>query len=183
MKIFITWLAKVMPSDLGGKFVRRQIYSRYWGHKNFSVGDGVFISGIRKMQIGESCTISSNVKLSCEGEGKIIIGKNFYCNFNCYFSSRNSSITVGDNCLFGPDVYLVNTNHGAGRTDLIRSQSEVAAPIVIEDDVWIGAKAVILPNVTIGKGAIVAAGSVVNRDVAPYTIVGGVPAKYIKQRN
>lgn len=183
MKTVVRWVAQMFPADLGGNFLRRRLYSRYWGHKSFSVGNNVYISGIRKIKVGESSHFSSNVKLCCEGTGEINIGRNFFCNFNCYFSSRDSSITIGDDCLFGPDVYLVNTNHGFKSGSLIREQFERASPILIGNDVWIGAKAVILPDVQIGEGAIIAAGSVVNKNVAAYTIVAGVPAKFIKNRD
>jgi acetyltransferase-like isoleucine patch superfamily enzyme len=183
MKTVVRWIAQTFPTNLGGNLLRKRLYSRYWGHRNFSIGDNVYISGIRKIKIGESAYISSNVKLCCEGTGEINIGDNFYCNFNCYLSSKDSSITIGNDCLFGPDVYLVNTNHGFKSGSLIREQSEAALPILIGNDVWIGAKSVILANVRIGEGAVIAAGSLVNKDVAAYTIVAGVPAKFLKNRD
>ena len=182
MKEVFRWLLRIFPSDLGGNRVRRIVYSKYWGHKNFNIGNNVYITGARKMTIGNGCNFSPNVKLYCAEGGEIHIGENFYCNFNCFLSSYDATISIGNDCLFGPDVYLVNTNHGIDSDTLIREQSMKAGPIQIGNDVWIGAKSVILPNVKIGEGAIIAAGSVVSKNVKPYTIVGGVPARFIKNR-
>ena len=83
----------------------------------------------------------------------------------------------------GVNVAMIAFNHGFYTREIpVKEQDYVDAAITIEDDVWIGAGVVILAGVTIGKGAIIAAGAVVNKDVPPYTIVGGVPAKVIKER-
>ena len=83
----------------------------------------------------------------------------------------------------GPDVLILNSNHLYQNPNiLIRKQGIVYARVVIEDDVWIGTRSIILPGVTIGKGSVIAAGSVVTKDVPPYNLVGGIPAKIIKKR-
>ena len=75
-------------------------------------------------------------------------------------------------------------NHGLYTTDVpTKEQDYMDAPIVVEDDVWVGGGSIILSGVTIGKGAVIAAGAVVNKDVPPYAIVGGVPAKVLKYRD
>lgn len=86
--------------------------------------------------------------------------------------------------MMGPNCTLRATKHGFDRTDIPmveQSGGEPCAPI-IEDDVWIGANAIVLPGVRIGRGSIVAAGSVVTRDVGQFTIVGGNPARLIRHR-
>jgi len=98
-------------------------------------------------------------------------------------AGRNSKIAIGDNCLFGPSVIIETHNHGFSRTDIPMNQQQLTEKdIIIGNDVWVGARVVILQGVTIGDGAIVAAGAVVTKDVAPYSIVGGVPAKLIRMR-
>jgi acetyltransferase-like isoleucine patch superfamily enzyme len=79
-------------------------------------------------------------------------------------------------------VYIVDSNHTFRREELINRQPNTTASIVIGNDVWIGTKATVLAGVTIGDGAIIASGAIVNRDVEPYTIVGGAPLKVIGLR-
>jgi acetyltransferase-like isoleucine patch superfamily enzyme len=92
-------------------------------------------------------------------------------------------ITIGDNTLIGAYSYIVSANHRfESRAAPIRDQGYRGAPIEIGEDVWIGTHVVILPGVRIGKGAIIGAGSLVNRNIPEYEIWGGVPARFIKKR-
>ncbi|WP_462354514.1 DapH/DapD/GlmU-related protein [Alistipes timonensis] len=86
--------------------------------------------------------------------------------------------------MMGPDVLVFTSNHESGRTDIpMRLQGNGATKqVTICSDVWVGARVIILPGVTIGKGAIIGAGAVVAKDVPDYAIVGGVPAKIIGYR-
>lgn len=106
----------------------------------------------------------------------ISIGKDVFINSGCHFQDQGG-ITIGDGSLIGHNVVLATINH-----DLLPSQKRKNhyAPITIGSNVWIGSNAVILPGVTIGEWAVVAAGAVVTHDVPPLTIVGGVPARVIK---
>ena len=107
----------------------------------------------------------------------IRIGKNVFINTGCRFQDQGG-ITIGDDVLLGHNVVLATLNHDPV---VARRASMLPAPIVIGDKVWIGANATVLPGVTIGKGAIVAAGAVVHRDVPPFTVVGGVPARILRE--
>jgi len=92
------------------------------------------------------------------------------------------SLTVGDYSLFGEGVSIHDDNHVIGRgREPIASRGLVTRPVAIGRNVWVGAKAVILPGVHIGDNAVVGAGAVVTRDVPPYTVVAGVPARVIKE--
>ncbi len=106
----------------------------------------------------------------------ITIGKNVFINAGCKFQDQGG-IAIGDGALIGHNVVMATLNH-----DLVPENrgSMHPAPIVIGKNVWIGANATILPGVTIEDGAIVAAGAVVTKDAAANTIVGGIPAKLIK---
>ena len=107
----------------------------------------------------------------------ITFGKNVFINSGCKFQDQGG-ITVGNNVLIGHNVVLATLDHNicvSKRVELF------AAPIVIEDNVWIGANVTVTSGVTIGKGSIVAAGAVVTKDVPEYSIVGGVPAKVIRE--
>ena len=106
---------------------------------------------------------------------------------NCLISEFNvlrgqGGITIGDNVYTSPHVQLIAVNHVyKDPTQPIIAQGITARGIVIEDNVWIGSGAIILDGVRIGEGAVIAAGAVVNKDVPPYTIAAGVPAKVIKE--
>jgi acetyltransferase-like isoleucine patch superfamily enzyme len=106
----------------------------------------------------------------------LTIGKRVFINSGCKFQDQGG-ITIGDDVLIGHNVVIATLNHSFDpehRGDL------EPRPVEIGHKVWIGANATILPGVTIGDGAIVAAGAVVTKDVTPLTVVGGVPAKLIK---
>ena len=182
IKTLFIFFIRVLPSVFGGQKMRSIFYSKYWGHDSFIIAENVTITGIKNISIGKFFRVCPDVKLFSQNNGLIIIGNNFFANYNCFISSKKSIIRIGDNCLLGPDVTILNTNHVFLKNKLIRDQEEISSPIIIGNDVWIGAKAIILPGVTIGDGAVIAAGSLVNKDVASYTIVGGVPAKKIKNR-
>ena len=109
----------------------------------------------------------------------ISFGENVFVNANVHMQDQGG-IQIGNNVLIGHQVVIATLDH-----DLDPKQRGVLhpAPVVIEDDVWIGANATITKGVTIGQGAVIAAGSVVTKDVPPMTIVGGVPAKVIKEIN
>lgn len=117
-----------------------------------------------------------------QGTGSLLIGERTYINEYCVIGC-NDEITVGRDVMISPYVTIRDTDHAFERTDIpMNRQGITTAPIHIGDDVWIGHGAAILKGVTVGTGAIVAAGAVVTRDVAPYDIVGGVPAKRIGSR-
>ena len=178
----IWWFFRVFPSVLGGNRLRRLLYAKYLGNRDFIIPDNVTLSGIKQIKIGHTLRVCPYVKMICENKGTIRIGNNFFANYNTFIYANDDSINIGNDCLIGPDVLIINNNHQMSPHELIRMQECAKSRIIIGNDVWIGAKAVILPGVTIGDGAIIAAGSVVNKDVKPYTLVAGVPAKYIKNR-
>lgn len=107
----------------------------------------------------------------------IKIGSNVFINSGCKFQDQGG-IIIGNNALIGHNVVLATIDHALSPAE---SRKMNYAPIHIGDNVWIGSSAVILKGVTIGQWAIVAAGSVVNRDVPEFTVVGGVPARVIKR--
>ena len=111
----------------------------------------------------------------------IFMGNNVYCNMDCVFLDVNT-ITIGNNVMLGPRVNLFTAGHPID-ADVRISDLEFGLPIVIEDKVWIGGNATILPGVTVGENSIVAAGAVVPKDVPANSIVGGNPARLIRMIN
>lgn len=127
--------------------------------KTCNIEKGVFFGNGSGIKIGERSGIGLNARIQ-------------------------GPLTIGDHVMMGPDTIIYTKNHETLRTDIPMIEQGITAPreVTIEDDVWIGARVVILPGVRLGTGSIVAAGSVVTKDVEPYSIVGGVPAKKIKSR-
>lgn len=111
-----------------------------------------------RITIGKGCFISSEVRFECAPEVTITIGDRVQVGSRCSFETMNHSLT------------LLEKNQRGGFPESIK----------IEDDVWLAARVTVLPGVTIGKGSVVAAGAVVTKDVPPFTLVGGVPAKIIR---
>lgn len=116
------------------------------------------------------------------GIKNITVGKNVFIGLNTRLVAYESPISIGDNSLIAANCLLITRSHVYSGKGTISSQGYRSLPIVIGKDVWIGDGAIILAGVTIGNGAIIAARAVVSRDVKSNTIVGGVPAKYIKNR-
>lgn len=106
----------------------------------------------------------------------ITVGKNVFINACCHFQDQGG-ITLGDNCLVGHNVVFATLNHGFVPEE---RQSMLPAPIVVGRNVWIGSNSTILQGVTIGDNSIIAAGSVVTKDVPANAIVAGVPARFIR---
>ncbi len=125
--------------------------------------------------VGVNPSVSAN--FHCDFGCNIHVGNNFYAGYNCTMLDY-AEIRIGDNCMVGPDVGIYTTYHDEKPEG--RYLSGYAEPITIGNDVWIGGGARILSGVTIGDGAIIAAGAVVRNNVDSRTIVGGVPAKFIK---
>ncbi|KAK5076992.1 hypothetical protein LTS08_007547 [Lithohypha guttulata] len=115
----------------------------------------------------------------CDYGSNIRIGSRFFANFGCIILDCGL-VEIGDRVMFGPNVHLYAATHET-EVESRRKDIEYTRPIVIEDDVWVGGQAVILPGVTIGKGSTVSAASVVTRDVPPWSVVRGAPARVVKQ--
>lgn len=114
----------------------------------------------------------------CDYGYNIHVGDNFFANYN-FVVLDGAEVRIGNDVFIAPNVGLYTAGHPLDAS--VRNTGiEYAKPIVIEDDVWIGAGVSVCPGVTIGRGAVIAAGSTVTKDVAPYSLVGGVPAKFIK---
>lgn len=106
----------------------------------------------------------------------IAVGENVFINACCHFQDHGG-VTIGDGCQIGHNVVFATLNHGLDPEE--RSHT-YPAPIMLGKNVWIGSNAIILQGVTVGDNAVIAAGAVVTKDVAANTVVGGVPAKFIK---
>lgn len=106
----------------------------------------------------------------------IRLGERVFINSGCRFQDQGG-ITIGDDALIGHNVVLATLNHDMAPD---KRQTVIPSPIIIEDHVWIGSNATVLAGVTIGSGSVIAAGAVVTSDVAPGIVVGGVPARKLR---
>lgn len=158
--------------------------------KSFSLEEGCEIVGLSKRGVifGNRCTVGrfatirpTNVLVNEAGEG-LKVGD--HSNIGPYsWIGCSGYIEIGNNVMMGPRVNLLAENHNLERTDNpMKEQGVTRGTIVIEDDCWLGANCSVLSNVRIGRGSVVATGAVVTKDVPPYSIVGGVPAKIIRSR-
>jgi len=117
----------------------------------------------------------------------IEIGNDVFIGSGAVLNASDSGIKIGNKVMFGPNVTIMGGDHNTSKIgeymfDVKEKLPENDLPIIIEDDVWVGTGVIILKGVTIGKGCIIAAGAVVNRNIPPYSIAAGVPAKVIKKR-
>lgn len=158
--------AKKMPESdaaisFGSKRLRRllckQIFEK--AGKDINVEKGVFFGKGTDISIGNRSGIGLNARIQ-------------------------GPLSIGNYVMMGPDVLIYTRNHMSASKEMpmIDQGNTLPLTVTIGDDVWIGARAIILPGVTIGTGAIISAGAVVTKDVEAYTIVGGVPARLIKNR-
>jgi len=129
--------------------------------------------------IGEGASLDDGVVCLCSGPAKtdkLLIGRGTYVNRHTMFDAHEH-LSIGSNCLIGPFCYLTDGNHGTVMGVPVQAQPMQTRPVILEDDVWLGAGVIILSGVRVGRGAIVGAGAVVTKDVAPHAIVAGVPAR------
>jgi acetyltransferase-like isoleucine patch superfamily enzyme len=195
-----------MPTVLGS-VLRGVVYRSVLG----SVGKGCFVEKDvrwqvprrvflgRRVMIGEGCFVDANSLGSCieladdvwlsrgcflvAGPGvEIAVGPQTYIGHRCLFYGHGG-IQVGRDVLMANDVQLICGNHTFARRDLpIRAQPTEERPIIVEDDVWLGASSIVLGGVTVGRGSVVGAGAVVTRSLPPYSIAHGVPAQIVGMR-
>ena len=143
--------------------------------KNLEIGKNVFIGAFSVIYV-----INENEKKDC----KLVIGENTYIGEQNNIRAAGGTIKIGKNCLISQQVSIIGSDHNYKKGINIQDQSWKAENrgVEIGDDVWIGCSTQIMAGVTIGSGAVIAAGSVVTKNVEENTVVAGVPAKYIKHR-
>lgn len=178
---------------------RRVVYTGYCSRIFKSIGKDTIIepylmkiTGGKYISIGSNGHIDKAVRLSAWDSyddnvysPEITIGDNCRIGAFSHITAINK-IQIGDNLLTGKDILITDNSHGTTTREMLEISPnmrplESKGPVIIGDNVWIGEKASIMPGVTVGRGAIIAANAVVTRDVPPYCVVGGNPARIIKQ--
>jgi len=180
------------------KTVYSLLYSYYISMEFKSISDGyifespVILKGAKYITIGKGFSPRARLRIeawdSYNGnihKPTIIIGDNVVLNFDCHIGAINF-IQIGNDVLIGSNVLITDHNHGKITTEELKLPPASRplyskGPVIIEDNVWIGENVAILPNVRIGRNSIIGANSVVSSDVPENSVVGGIPAKVIKQ--
>lgn len=191
-----------------GLFLRQKLYRRFiggCGHgvafarnvtircpKRLFVGEGTLIdeqvyfdikSAAATVRLGARNQIIQGARFETGYEGHVTLGDDCFVGAHAILNGFGG-ITIGDNVLIAGHCHIVSGDHGFADLSVPMSQQPITGKgITIEDDVWLGAGVKLLDGVRIGQGSIISAGAVVNRDVAPRSIVGGVPAKLIRMRD
>lgn len=179
------------------KIVRAYLYTGYYARqfkefgKSSIIKSFSYVRGLKYIKVGEGTVIGYHVELTAwdcykgqKFKPDIIIGNGTTIRDYSQITAIDS-IQIGSGVLTGPNILITDNAHGASVADLLDMAPNLRhlfskGPVVIEDNVWIGTKASIMPGVRIGKGAIIAANSVVTHDIPPYCVAAGVPAKVIK---
>ena len=167
------------------KGVRWQVPCRVFLGQRGMVGQGCFVDAnsiSSRIELKDDVWLSLGCHLIAGGGAEIVVEPRAYIGHRCLFYGHGG-IHLGRDVLLANDVQLICGNHTFARRDIpIRAQPTEERPIVIEDDVWLGASVIVLGGVTVGQGSVVAAGAVVTRSLPPYSIARGVPAQIVGVR-
>lgn len=177
--------ARVMAAK-GLRFLRALLTARWRLRQASAVGrrprtiGRPLIANDGRLEIGDGVLIRSTpvaAELATSHQGVLAIGHDVMINFGVSIFAHDH-VTIGDRVRLGPYVSVADTDfHDA----YDRAAPPAGCPVVIDDDAWLGTRVIVLKGVRIGRGAIVAAGAVVTRDVAPFSVVAGVPARPVGQ--
>lgn len=197
LSLFGQFLSYIWPASFStrcGQIVNA-IYTGYLTRYFKSVGKDSYIAyrasslkNLKFVAIGNNTFIGKNIKLTAwslsNSTVEINIGNGCNIGENNHLTACKK-IQIGDNLLTGPNVLITDNSHGSSsREDMVNAPMDrkliSEGPVIIDDNVWIGSNACIMPGVHIGKGSIIGANSVVTHDVPDYTVVAGIPAKIIK---
>jgi len=182
-QIYIAILSSI-PTEIGVR-LRQIAYKPLFKKcgRNLRIDSGVTILGFENISLGDNVSFMKNSYIYAHDGGELIIGNNFTINSNSQLGASFGKIVIGNDCAIGPNCVLRAANHKFDNPDIpFRKQGHKYGEIILEDDVWVASNCVITANTKIGKSSVIAAGSVVTKDVEPYSVVGGVPAKLVKKR-
>ena len=169
--------------------LRGRVDIRVFGGGKVIIGDNVDIDGDlelwardnARIVIGDNCHIENLVRLNAALNGSVELGADTYVGKFTIINSWDR-VTIGPNCLISGNVMIVDADHDTKKGKLMNELDIKKAPIEIGKNVWIAWGATVLKGVKIGDGAVIGAGSVVTKDIKPYAIAAGVPARIIKMR-
>lgn len=186
-KVYKTILGSIGEGCLIEKDVRLIIPSNvFLGERTF-LGEFSYLdpdSSKNKIVLKNDVHISRGcvLRMSAECKGDLTIEDHVHISQNSYINA-NGGVWIGKNCLFGSNVSIISSNHNYKDPNTsIRLQGTTEREVIIEEDVWLGINSSVMPGVTIGKGAVIGAGAVVTKNIPPYVIAVGIPAKIVGKR-
>lgn len=162
--------------------ILRKYFDKYGENIEFRKNAEIRKTDGAYLKCGDNCVFDvGSVLLLTKPKPRLVLGDYVTIGRGTIISIKDS-LEIGSYSLVGPYVQITDNNHTTKRSNLIKYQLSTIKKVTIGQDVWIGAGAKILAGVTIGNGAVIGANAVVTHDVPPFTVVGGVPAKVIKER-
>lgn len=177
--VYLATLTGYIPSHNIRLFFYRNFFGIHIG-RHSSIHWRAEFNNPAGIVIGHNTIIGNDAFLDGRFKRKAPKGESKIRSYMGQFSGRGTRpLVIGNNVSIAGEVRIYTMEHDVDSATF----TEIGAPVVIEDYAVIGSRVTILPGVTVGKGAVVASGAVVTKDVAPYAIVGGVPAKFIKERS
>lgn len=149
-------------------------------YSRFSLGSKTVRAFCGKLML-DYCGDNVNIEKGALFENHVSLGDNSGIGMRAQIEEQ---VSIGKNVMMGPDCMIFTQNHEFKDTDKPMCEQGFSGirPVIIGDDVWIGARVIILPGVHVGEGSVIGAGSVVTKDIAPYSVVGGNPAKLLRTR-
>ncbi len=176
--VYISTMVGYIPSHIIRVFLYRHLFGLRIG-KDSSIHWRAEFNNPAGISIGKNTVIGNNAFLDGRFKRVVSPGENRMASYvRQIFAGGERPLTIGNNVSIAGEVRIYTMEHDIESPDF----AEIGAPVVIEDYAVIGTRVTILPGVTVGKGAVVASGAVVTKDIAPYAVVGGVPAVFIKNR-
>jgi acetyltransferase-like isoleucine patch superfamily enzyme len=173
-------------------YVLPSLFRRMWyGLLGMKIGKGthlprIFVTWPHQVSFGRNCVLEHHINFKFDGiwkkEPSIIISDDVFIGAGCEFNI-SGGIRIGKRTMIASGCKFIDHNHGTSMTESMNTQKPSIDAIEIGEEVWLGVNVVVLKGVKIGKGAVIAAGSVLLGDVGEYEIFGGVPAKLIKKRS
>lgn len=192
---------------MAGLFLRQKLYRSLFGSmgKRVLLGRGLTLRQPQRVHLGDGAIIDDACMFNVRGEeSRLVIGRGVFIGRCTYLNARGGSIEIGDHANLSSHIrvgtysrvligrhaiiaafcYIGGVDHRTDRTDIPMALQGCLdkGGVVLEDDVWLGAGVIVNDGVTIGKGAVVGAGSVVTRDIPPYAVAYGVPARVVRSR-
>lgn len=180
------FIFKVRYKSLISEYARKKHF-QFLGMK---IGKGtrlpyLIITWPHQVSLGKNCLLEKGIYFKYDGlwkkEPSIIIDDDVFIGANCEFNI-SGEIRIGKKTMIASGCKFIDHNHGMDLSEPMNSQKQTTEPILVGEEVWFGVNVIVLKGVKIGKGAIIAAGSVVTKNIGDYEIFGGVPAKYIRKR-